>query len=230
MEIYILAFTFVTNTLTLAKFVCISDTHGFHGAIDSWLPEADCIIHSGDISSRGKEYEIVTFLSWYSQLPYKHKILIAGNHDWFMEKDPELLKMIMPPNITYLNDSMTIIDGIKIWGSPVQPWFHDWAFNRHRGADIRKHWDLIPEGTDIVVTHGPCYGCGDEENRNFQNVGCHDLWEKVNIIKPKVCVAGHIHEGYGVTEKSGIKFINASILNEHYHVANKPIVFEIPTP
>ena len=48
-------------------------------------------------------------------------------------------------HIIFLNDSGCVLENIKIWGSPVQPWFYDWAFNRTRGAEIKKHWDLIPK-------------------------------------------------------------------------------------
>ncbi|MCK4490026.1 MAG: hypothetical protein KAU23_07180 [Anaerolineales bacterium] len=51
-----------------------------------------------------------------------------------------------------------IIDGTKFYGSPWQPWFYDWAFNLQRGPEIRSKWELIPEGIDILITHGPPYG------------------------------------------------------------------------
>jgi Icc-related predicted phosphoesterase len=208
------------------KFVAISDTHGIHEEITDLLPDADCIIFAGDMSKRGGQMECEKFLQWYSKLPYTHKILIAGNHDWFFQQHPDTAKLVMPSNITYLQDSMTIINGIKIWGSPVQPEFHNWAFNRFRGDDIRRHWKMIPEDTDILVTHGPVYGIGDRTWQGL-HVGCQDLWETVNLIKPKVCIAGHIHEGYGVEERMGIKFINACQLDERYQLINKPILFEL---
>tara|TARA_Y100000296_G_C5174834_1_gene259491 strand:- start:2061 stop:2591 length:531 start_codon:yes stop_codon:yes gene_type:complete len=68
------------------------------------------------------------------------------------DDDIELLRSC---GIKYLNDSSITIDGIKFWGSPIQPWFHDWAFNRKRGNEIRKHWELIPTNTDVLLTHGP---------------------------------------------------------------------------
>lgn len=47
-----------------------------------------------------------------------------------------------------------MIDGLKIWGSPIQHEFFNWAFNRKRGKEIKKHWDLIPSDTNILITHG----------------------------------------------------------------------------
>ena len=121
--------------------ICISDTHGKHNHLD--LPEGDILLHAGDVSRIGKRKEIEKFLRWFSAQPHPHKVFVAGNHDYFFEDaHPEIVDYVLPDNIHYLNDSGVEIEGIKIWGSPVQPWFYDWAFNRQRGAEIRKHWHL----------------------------------------------------------------------------------------
>lgn len=206
------------------KFIAISDTHGQHDKLS--LPEGDIVIHAGDISGRGTEQQVRDFLEWFSSLDHRYKIFIAGNHDFFLEKaSAEIVRSMIPSNVIYLNDSAIEIEGIKIWGSPVQPWFHDWAFNRQRGADIRKHWNLIPPGTDVLITHGPAFGILDRTVYGHQ-VGCVDLLEKIQEVKPRVHVCGHIHEAYGVVEAEGVKFINASVLNEEYFLANSPCVFE----
>jgi len=105
------------------KLTCISDTHNKHIQIPiKYLTGGDCILHSGDMSGRGSRREIEDFLEWYNDLPYTHKILIAGNHDFFFEQAPEYeIEAVLAkyPNITYLNDSGVEIDGIKICGSPV---------------------------------------------------------------------------------------------------------------
>jgi Icc-related predicted phosphoesterase len=207
------------------KFVTISDTHGQHRKLE--LPKGDVIIHAGDISRRGKEDEIRDFLEWFSQLDFEYKIFIAGNHDFFFESNSDKYTLnIVPPDVTYLCDSGTTINGIKIWGSPITPWFHDWAFNRHRGESIKRHWDMIPSNTDVLVTHGPAFGMLDHTIRG-QNVGCEDLLNKVNEVGPKVHICGHIHEAYGELDSSGVKFINASVIDEKYLLKNEPIIFEL---
>jgi Icc-related predicted phosphoesterase len=206
------------------KFVTISDTHGKHDSLS--LPVGDVLIHAGDCTSRGSELEVVNFLNWFSKQDFEHKILIAGNHDFYFERAPELeIEKIIPQNIIYLNDSGTIINGLKIWGSPITPWFYNWAFNRHRGVPIQKHWNLIPLDTDILITHGPVFRYLDATTSGH-NAGCENLLHKVLEIKPKVHICGHIHEAYGVIENGGIKFINASVLNEKYELENNPIIFE----
>lgn len=207
------------------RFVAISDTHGKHQQLI--LPEGDVIIHAGDVSMRGEAYEIENFLNWFDQLDYQHKIFISGNHDFYFERtgDAEIQKLI-PSSIIYLNDSGAKIGSIKIWGSPISPWFFNWAFNRHRGDEIKKHWDLIPGDADIVITHGPVYKILDKTTTG-KLVGCEDLLQKINEVKPAVHICGHIHEAYGSSANECTRFFNASILNEHYHAVNKPFVFDL---
>ncbi len=207
------------------KIIAISDTHGYHDQLS--LPPGDVLIHAGDVSSRGSESEVKEFLHWFSKQHFKYKIFIAGNHDFFFERaNAERIKSIIPEGVIYLNDSGITIDGINIWGSPITPWFFDWAFNRHRGADIKKHWDRIPYETDILITHGPIHGVLDM-TVNGRQVGCEVLKDAINIIKPKVHICGHIHEAYGQSTLQDTLFINASVLDVRYRLVNPPVVFEM---
>lgn len=206
------------------RFVAISDTHGKH-QFD--LPSGDVILHAGDVSSRGLKTEIERFLDWFSNLNYAYKIFIAGNHDFFFENAPQSeIQALIPDNVIYLNDSGVEIEGIKIWGSPIQPWFYDWAFNRQRGPAIQKHWDLIPEDSDIVITHGPVFGIHDR-TMSGELVGCEDLLPVIQRIAPKVHLCGHIHEAYGTKQVGETLYINASILDLRYTIAHDPVVFDV---
>ncbi|MEG2529872.1 MAG: metallophosphatase domain-containing protein [Anaerovoracaceae bacterium] len=207
------------------KIIFISDTHGKHQQID--LPAGDMIIHAGDISRRGRVDEVDKFLDWFASLDYKYKIFIAGNHDFcFENKLQGSIQDLMPEGVYYLCDSGVEIDGIRIYGSPITPFFFNWAFNRHRGDDIRRYWDLIPEGTDILITHGPAYGILDR-TEGGDNAGCEELLSAIKRIKPKYHLFGHIHEGYGVFETDETVFINGSSLDENYQAVHAPIIIEI---
>jgi Icc-related predicted phosphoesterase len=213
------------------KILTISDTHTKHNQIPlEWLEPADVIIHAGDISSMGSLSEIESFCYWFDNLDqYNHKIFIAGNHDWGFQEKPEQVMEIVNSykTIKYLKDSSVVCDGVKIYGSPWQPEFYNWAFNLKRGAKLQEKWDLIPLDTDILVTHGPAYGYGDFVP-NGENVGCSNLLDTIiTKVNPKVHIAGHIHSGYGESFAHGTHFINAATLNESYMVTNKPIIFEI---
>ncbi|HLX52958.1 MAG TPA: metallophosphatase domain-containing protein [Aquella sp.] len=204
------------------KIVCISDTHCQHS--DIVLPEGDMLIHAGDLTLRGTVEQLNDFFKWFGSLPFKYKIVVAGNHDFGMED--KIPGIAIPKGVIYLENSSVEVAGLKIWGSPISTPFGNWAFM----------WDLprrtalyqtIPDDTDIVINHGPAYGILDLTARDGTNVGCSALAERVKEIKPKLCVVGHIHEAYGTKIIGETTYVNASILNRQYRIANAPIVIEI---
>ncbi len=209
----------------MPSIVFISDTHNQHHFLD--LPDGDILVHAGDISGRGKDHEVQDFMAWYEAHRHPHKILIAGNHDFMAERKPQAWAALIPDNVIYLENEACEVLGLKFWGSPITPWFYDWAFNRRRGADIRKYWERIPEDTDILITHGPPKGYLDKVLRDGNQVGCEDLLAFVLKIKPQYHVFGHIHEGYGQSTNEDTVFINASVLDVGYNLVNAPIVVEV---
>ena len=204
------------------KLVAISDTHGLHRSLQ--IPDGDILVHAGDLTRHGTLDDVIEFNDFLGTLPHPHKIVIAGNHDFCFESDREACEKIMT-NCIYLQDEEVFIDDVKFYGSPWQPWFYDWAFNLERGPEIRAKWDLIPEGTDILITHGPPYGIRDLTARG-DKAGCQDLLEVVEKIKPSVHFFGHIHEGFGITSHGKTTYINTSTCDHLYQPVNKPVVYE----
>ena len=135
------------------------------------------------MSGRGHPDEIIEFLSWFNALSHPHKVLIAGNHDFLFERDPQRAAYLIPSTVHYLEGRSTTIEGLKIWGGPWQPRFFDWAFNVDRGDPLKRIWKRIPDDTDIVVTHGPPQGIFDMTN-DGECVGCEDLGHRIAQIKP----------------------------------------------
>lgn len=211
----------------MPKIVCLSDTHNCNEQIS--VPAGDILIHAGDATIRGSIPEVVAFNKWFANLPHRIKIFVAGNHDWLFETNNLYARELLHHKIIYLQDSFTEIEGLKIYGSPYQPRFYDWAFNLNRGAELAEKWESIPVDTDILITHGPPHGILDEVPRQFwiENTGCEELIKKVEEIRPKAHIFGHIHCGYGTMEKFGVKFINASNCDESYEPTNAPIVFDL---
>lgn len=206
------------------KLVCISDTHGQHTKLT--IPPGDVLIHAGDFTKSGKPEEICEFDDWLSTLPHPHKLVIAGNHDFLFEQDPEHGQELLQ-HATYLEDTGMTIEGREFWGSPVSPRFFNWAFNRDRGADIMRHWELIPDQVDVLITHTPPHQILD---RVFYGgyVGCADLRREIEQrIRPRLVVFGHIHESYGQITQGRTTYINASSLDRRYRPVNAPVVFEL---
>ncbi len=206
------------------RIICISDTHGKHQDVN--LEPADLIIHAGDMSEMGTKEQILDFINWFSGLDYQYKVLIAGNHDFFFElATSKEIKKLIPDGIIYLNDSGVEIEGLKLWGSPVQPWFQNWAFNRSEKM-IRLHWNEIPDDTDILITHVPPQHILDQ-NRRAESCGCPHLTTRLKDLKPQYHIFGHIHESYGLIEKNGTTYVNSSNLNFLYEYANQPIIIDV---
>jgi len=217
------------------KITFISDTHNKHNQVTSSLPGGDLLIHAGDISSMGYKHEIQQFCKWFNGLEnYIVKTFIAGNHDFGFEKEPEMAKEIVGSYkwIDYLQDSflgygVDTENYVKIYGSPWQPEFHNWAFNLPRnGWELEQKWNDIPEDTDILITHGPAFGYLDKVVGRYDNLGCELLATRIKTIKPKIHVCGHIHSGYGYVFDGDTHFINASVLNEQYQYTQKPLTVE----
>jgi Icc-related predicted phosphoesterase len=214
--------------MSKVSLVLISDTHGFHEGVN--LPEGDVLIHAGDFMNSGTRIkELTDFIKWWNTRPHQVKILVAGNHDILVEEKPELLKSLLY-GTDYLLDSGVEYFGLKFWGSPFQPRFYDWAFNVDRGEAIKKHWDLIPDDMDVLITHGPPYGILDQAfpSQNSEKCGCEELLDVITKIRPKIHAFGHIHSTGPREASNGCTyFINASQVDEAYRLVNRPIVIEL---
>ena len=240
----------------------ISDTHNKHNQLNGKLPGGDILIHSGDITSIGRKDEVERFIKWFNGIDnYTHKIFIAGNHDLVFDREelfrdkaayfdvhanwtdevaknkPEWLERLLDtglnPNVFYLENNFVMLDDLKIWGSPISPSFGmGWAFNKDRGHDINEVWNTIPTDSDIVITHSPIYGYCDRASNTNQNVGCADLYHRLQEVKPHLHFAGHIHEAYGYgtipykDEWGDIYTFNGCSCNLRYEVYNEPITFD----
>lgn len=213
------------------RIVCLSDTHNCNEQID--VPDGDILIHSGDATTVGSVEQVKAFSDWFGGLPHGHKVFVAGNHDWLFERNNAFARTLLDRKITYLQDSSVEIEGLKIYGSPWQPRFFDWAFNLMRGPELAVKWKLIPDDIDILITHGPPNGILDAVPRQWgiDYTGCEELRKRVEQItafgRLKLHVFGHIHCGYGTAEHFGIKFVNASTCDEQYNPTQPPIVIDI---
>jgi Icc-related predicted phosphoesterase len=205
------------------RLVLLADTHGFHRDIN--IPEGDVVIFAGDICSYGDLSELDDFNAFLCQLPHKYKIVVAGNHDFCLERYPQQSKSRLT-NAIYLQDQAITLLGIKFYGSPWQPEFMNWAFNLPPGDALKQKWDLIPEDTEVLITHSPPYGFGDL-TPGAEHAGDSELLDAIKRVKPIINVFGHIHEGYGSYKFGRTKLINASICDGLYQPLNSPVLVTI---
>jgi Icc-related predicted phosphoesterase len=219
------------------KVICISDTHCQLEKVS--IPDGDILVHSGDLTYSGNIKEISKELFELSKHRgrFKEIVLVEGNHDWLGFHNPTYMDEMCKDNgITLLRDSGKIIDGVNFYGVPWQPEFRNWAFNLPRGKALKEKWDLIPDDTNVLITHGPPMGIMDGVEKfncqkgeiEIEHVGCVDLYNKAIQLKElKIHVFGHLHFGYGTQKLGNTTFINASTCTEQYRPTNSPIIISI---
>lgn len=207
------------------KIVALSDVHNrWHNLV---IPECDLLISAGDYSFHGEPHVVKSFHEWLNIQPAREIISVQGNHETGVEENFDKAKQIAfdaCPRAYFMDEGLVELNKIKIWCSAITPNFFNWAWNRARGEEIRKHWDLIPDDTNILVTHGPPHGILDMtyfvDGTPRDQVGCQDLLEVVKRIKPDLHVFGHIHRSHGQHHEDGTSFYNVAICDDMYCPTN----------
>ena len=194
----------------------LSDTHGLHRKMTG-LPPADVLVHSGDFTLAGSESEAVDFIQWLCDLPHRHKIFIAGNHDSC------LLNATLdglPDNVHYLCNNDIYIDGVRFYGAPM--------FVGIQNGELAKieNYEQIPDGVDVLVSHRPPLGILDSVG-NGVRYGSATLLERVSLVQPKLNLFGHVHGAYGKQEWNGTLFCNSGVTDWRYNLIYPPQMLEI---
>ncbi len=176
----------------------ISDTHGLHEQLTT-PQNIDVVVHSGDASNTRDPIQNVgqlkKFLIWFADLPIKEKIFTPGNHDVSLWQNYIARDEIESMGIKLLLETGISIQGIHFWGSPWVPRYGDWAWMVDRGT-INKKWMVIPDNTDVLITHGPPFGYLDatyNSENDVELVGCRALAKRVLKLAPKAHLFGHVH-------------------------------------
>jgi len=204
--------------------VCIADTHELHREVD--IPDGDILIHAGDFTMLSKSAAaILDFNEWLGELPHAYKLVVPGNHEFFLESDPSKRGLIS--NATMLINEGLEVMGLKIWGSPVTP-LYGGAFGRISSVDRANLYSKIPDDVDILVTHGPPYGHLDTTPVNTHPSGCPELLRAVSKLKPRLHLFGHIHGAHGMVSEEETLFVNAALLGPEGDLNKSPITLRMP--
>lgn len=173
------------------RILCLSDTHGMHRSLV--IPDADVIIHCGDVCEGGDEDQLIDFFEWFSALPINYKLFVAGNHDLVFELEPEKARKMIPENVLFLENSLIDIEGVIFYGLVARPWMHKKL--------------PVPMNVDVLITHGPPLGVLDE------NSGCPILRKTIQELKPSIHIFGHIHShGSKSKKQKGVTYYNVASL------------------
>ena len=196
--------------MSMVTILHLSDTHSQHRRLTQ-LPDADVIVHSGDFTMAGTEQEVFDFINWFCDLPYRHKIFIAGNHDNCLY-GAELSGL--DDNCHYLCNSGVNIEGIKFYGVPM-------FMEDDMTGKCKEYLSDIPNDTDVLITHQPPAGVLDYAGH--RHYGSLELFEKIQIVCPRLHLFGHIHAAFGTSLSNGTIFSNAALVDELYYFVQERI-------
>lgn len=201
--------------------VLISDTHELENSVD--VPYGDLLIHCGDLSMlSGSIRAIADFNAWLGELPHRHRILVPGNHDRFLE-DPANRRLVS--NAIVLINEGTVVEGLRLWGTPNTPVGP--GFCVPSAEERRRIYARIPSETDVLISHGPPRGILDRAPGSSFHSGDQELLDAVTRVKSRLCCFGHIHGAHGLFGTRDTLFANAALLGPDGDIDKQPIVLRM---
>jgi len=171
----------------------MSNTHGRHRGLI--IPNANIVIHAGDVCIYGDLSHLIDFFEWFSSLNIKRKIFVAGEHDLALVLQPEILREMIPAGVIYLENELIDYDGITFYGLAARP--------------LMPKKLPIPMYVDVLISHGPPLGVLEKHK------GCPILKQTIKELEPSIHVFGHVHSLRAKTLKvKGCTFYNVVSLSE----------------
>lgn len=228
------------------KICALSDPHGQLQNIT--IEPVDILFICGDIVPLEIQQNIPVsihwfkneFIKWCNEQPVNQIYLVAGNHDFFLEKSPSEIKEILRgTKITILyNEGAEYLDentGIiyTIWGSPNCHIFGNWAF-MYSDSYNKEEYEKMPNSINFLITHDAAYMHSDQclgfmspSQRDLHrgNIPLAEVIENKNI---DFHFFGHLHScdhkliKYNETETACV-----SLLDERYRLIYEPLYLEI---
>ena len=205
---------------------CIGD---FHGQLPPPVPPCDLLLIAGDIGpddpDRAAAWLRDELAPWLEAQPAREVVAVAGNHDLLAAADAAAFGAAAPWR--YLDNEAAVVGGVRIAGSAWSLPFGAWPFMADEDV-LTGIWNAIPDDTQVVVVHGPPFGCCDATARGVPGGSLSLLRRLTELPDLHLVCCGHIHEGYGrETLWTGALVVNASLVDLRVRLANAPVVIEL---
>lgn len=175
------------------------------------LKEYDLIISCGDLKA-----SYLSFLVTMARCPL---LYVHGNHDIRYSLAP-------PEGCDCIDDGLVVYNGVRILGlggcRMYHPGPHQYSERQMRHRIRKLKWRIrMLGGVDIVVTHAPPEGLGDDDDP--AHWGFAALREFLDHYHPRYLVHGHVHMSYGHNIPREIEYNGTTVIN-----AYERYVVEIP--
>lgn len=175
------------------------------------LKGIDLILSAGDLKA-----EYLSFLVTMANRPL---LYVPGNHDGSYAQRP-------PEGCQCIDGKLVTVAGLRILGLGGSALYNGGP-NQYTEREMRRRIDrmrlklALAGGVDIVLTHAPVRGFGDEDNITHR--GFEAFFPLLDKYRPRYLVHGHIHQRYGVNRPRSFQYGQTTIIN-----ATGRYVLEIP--
>lgn len=173
------------------------------------LAGIDLILSAGDLPAR-----YLSFLTCFTNAPV---IYVHGNHDDRYLKEP-------PEGCLCADGKILLVNGVRILGLGGSIRYRPDGIHMYSEKEMASRIASLrgklrsTGGFDILLTHAPIRGLGDQEDLCHRGFEC--FGSLLGTYRPAVMVHGHVHQAYMAghfrreLEWNGIPVINASTAYE----------------
>ena len=165
------------------------------------LKGIDLILSAGDLKA-----EYLSFLVTMANRPL---LYVHGNHDGGYAQRP-------PEGCQCIDGKLVTVGGLRILGLGGSALYnggpHQYTEKQMRRRIHRLRLKLaLTSGVDIVLTHAPVRGFGDEDNMTHR--GFEAFLPLLDQYQPQYLVHGHIHQRYGANRPRCHQYGKTTIIN-----------------
>ena len=175
------------------------------------LKGIDLILSAGDLKAE--------YLSFLVTLANRPLLYVHGNHDGGYAQRP-------PEGCQCIDGKLVTVGGLRILGLGGSALYNG---GPHQYTERQMRWRIhrlrlklaLTGGVDIVLTHAPVRGFGDEDNMTHR--GFEAFLPLLDQYQPRYLVHGHIHQRYGANRPRCYQYNETTIVN-----ATGRYILEIP--
>lgn len=167
------------------------------------LEGIDLILSAGDLKA--------SYLSFLATMAHCPVLYVPGNHDQdYLRKPPEGCICVDDKLYEYMGVRILGLGGSAMYnGGPYQYTQNEMNWRVMKLAPRL----IIKNGFDILLTHAPAAGMGDQEDPAHK--GFEAFPKLMDYYKPKLMVHGHVHMSYGHDVKRESMYHDTRILNAY---------------